>query len=93
VPAEEAERIGLVNRVVEPVELTQAVTSMLGSILRNGPLAVAHCLEAVQYGLEMSFDDGSLLEATLFGLCAASDEMAEGTAAFLEKRKPNFRRS
>jgi enoyl-CoA hydratase len=44
----------------------------------------------VNYGLDMPFDDACLLEATLFGLCAASDEMREGTAAFLEKRKPRF---
>jgi len=93
VSAAEAAGVGLVNRVVPQVELTQAVENLLGKILRNGPLAVAHCIEAVQYGLEMSFDDGCLLEATLFGLCAASEEMKEGTAAFLEKRKPSFRRS
>ncbi len=93
VAAEEAERIGLVNRVVEPAALTQAVTELVRSILRNGPLAVSHCLEAVQYGLDMPFDDACLLEATLFGLCAASPQMAEGTAAFLEKRKPDFRRT
>ncbi len=92
VTAEEAEKIGLVNRVVEPVELTQAVTGLLTGILRNGPHAVARCLEAVTYGLDMAFDDGCLLEATLFGLCAADPEMSEGTSAFLEKRKPNFRR-
>jgi len=93
VSAAEAAGLGLANRVVPPVELTQAVDDLLGKMLRNGPLAVAHCIEAVQYGIEMSFDDGSLLEATLFGLCAASEEMKEGTAAFLEKRKPFFRRS
>ena len=91
VGAEEAREIGLVNQVVEQVELTSAVNGLVGSILRNGPLAVAHVIEAVQFGLEMSFDDGCLLEATLFGLCGASDEMREGTAAFLEKRKPRFR--
>ncbi len=91
VTAEEAERIGLVNRVVEPVELTQAVTEMLGAVLRNGPLAVAHCIEAVQYGMEAPFDDACVLEATLFGLCAASEDMAEGTAAFLEKRRARFK--
>ncbi len=93
VPAEEALGMGLVNRVVEPVELTQAVTELLRSILKNGPTAVAHCIEAVNFGLDMAFDDGCLLEATLFALCAAGEEMKEGTSAFLEKRKPDFRRS
>ncbi len=92
VSAAEALSIGLVNRVVEPLELTSAVNELLGSILRNGPTAVSHCLEAVVYGTDMPFDDACLLEATLFGLCAASDEMQEGTRAFLEKRKPDFRK-
>jgi enoyl-CoA hydratase len=91
VPAEEAERIGLVLRVCEPEALTQTVNELLKAILRNGPLAVSHCLEAVRAGTEMAFEDGCLLEATLFGLCASSDEMREGTAAFLEKRPPRFR--
>ncbi len=91
VRADEAERIGLVSRVVEPVALTQAVTELLRSILGNGPLAVGRCLEAVNHGLNMSFADACVLEATLFGMCAASPEMREGTAAFLEKRKPRFR--
>jgi len=91
VSAEEAERIGLVNRVVEPVELTSAVTELLSSILANGPLAVSHCIEAVNHGLDMALEDALLLEATLFGLGASSPQMQEGTAAFLEKRKPNFR--
>jgi enoyl-CoA hydratase len=90
--AEEAERIGLVHRVCEPVALTQAVGELLAPILANGPQAVASCLEAVLHGLDMSFDDGCLLEATLFGVGAASAEMKEGTTAFLEKRKPDFRR-
>ena len=91
VGAEEAERIGLVTRVCEPVELTQTVNQLLGSILANGPRAVAHCLEAAYHGLDLPFDDGCLLEATLFGVGAASPEMKEGTSAFLEKRQPNFR--
>jgi len=93
VSADEALSIGLVNRVVEPLELTSAVDEMLAAILRNGPTAVAHCIEAVMVGTDMPFDDACLLEATLFGLCAASEEMGEGTRAFLEKRKPAFRRS
>jgi len=91
VGAEEAERIGLVNAVCQPEELTATVNGILGKILANGPLAVAHCIEAVNHGLDMPFDDGCLLEATLFGVGAASDQMAEGTTAFLEKRKAVFR--
>jgi enoyl-CoA hydratase len=91
--ATEAERIGLVNTVCEPVALTATTTDLLASILRNGPLAVRHCLEAVSFGLDMSLDDGLMLEATLFGVGAASEEMREGTAAFLEKRKPRFRQA
>jgi len=91
VSADEAERIGLVNRVVEPVELTSAVTELLGTILANGPLAVSHCIEAVNHGLDMALEDALLLEATLFGLGASSEQMQEGTAAFLGKRKPSFR--
>jgi enoyl-CoA hydratase len=93
VMADEAESIGLVNRVCEQVELTNVVNDLLAQILANGPLAVGHCIEAVNHGMDMPFDDGCLLEATLFGVCAASDQMEEGTAAFLEKRKPNFRSS
>jgi enoyl-CoA hydratase len=91
VGAEEAERIGLVHMVCQPVELAASVNGLLGKILANGPLAVAHCIEAVNHGLDMPFDDGCLLEATLFGVGAASDQMTEGTTAFLEKRKAVFR--
>jgi len=90
VSAEEAERMGLANRVVEPLELSQAVQDLLKSILRNGPVAVGHCIEAVNYGLDLAMDDALFLEATLFGLGAASDQMREGTAAFLERRRPEF---
>jgi enoyl-CoA hydratase len=91
VTAEEAERIGLVNRVSDPADLKAAVGELLGGILANGPLAVGLCIEAVHHGLNMAFEDGCLLEATLFGVAVASDEMTEGTSAFLEKRPPNFR--
>jgi len=91
VDAEEAERIGLVNSVCEPEELTDTVDSLLRNVLANGPLAVAHCIEAVNHGLDLPFDDACLLEATLFGVGAASEEMREGTSAFLEKRKAQFR--
>jgi enoyl-CoA hydratase len=91
VDAAEAERIGLVNAVCDPSELTDVVEALLQKILANGPLAVAHCIEAVNHGLDLPFDDACLLEATLFGVGAASEEMREGTSAFLEKRKARFR--
>jgi enoyl-CoA hydratase len=91
VKAEEAERIGLVNQVCDPGELVAVVEKLMVQILANGPLAVGHCIEAVNHGLEMSLDDACLLEATLFAVGAASDQMREGTVAFLEKRTANFR--
>lgn len=91
VSAEEAERIGLVNSVCDAASLAETVETLLEKILANGPLAVSHCIEAVNHGLDLPFDDGCLLEATLFGVGAGSDEMREGTSAFLEKRKAKFR--
>ena len=92
VSAEEALRIGLANLVCEQGELAEVVHELLVTILANGPLAVGHCIEAVNAGLDMTLDDACLLEATLFGVGAASDQMREGTAAFLERRKPEFRK-
>ena len=91
VSAEEAERIGLVNSLCESAEIVETVDALLQKILANGPLAVGHCIEAVNHGLDLPFDDACLLEATLFGVGAASEEMREGTSAFLEKRKAHFR--
>ena len=93
VNAEEALRIGLVNAVCEPAELKGVVAGILKAMMANGPLAVSHCIEAVTSGLDMGLDDGCLLEATLFGVGAASEQMREGTTAFLEKRKPDFKKS
>jgi len=93
ISAEEALSIGLVNRVCEPAELDAVVDELLTAILANGPLAISHCIEAVNAGLDMVLDDACLLEATLFGVGAASDQMREGTTAFLERRKPDFRRT
>ena len=90
IDAQEAWRIGLVNRVVPADRLLAESEALLRTILDNGPLAVRLCLEAVDAGLELSLDDGLLLEANHFGLLSATADMREGTAAFLEKRKARF---
>lgn len=87
--AEEAHRIGLVNRVVD-ADVTGAARELAKKILGKAPVAIRHALEAVNHGLEMPFDQGELFEATLFGLCVATEDMKEGVAAFLEKRPARF---
>jgi enoyl-CoA hydratase len=91
IDAEEARRIGLVNRVVPAERLLPESESLLRSILANGPLAVRACLEAVDAGMDMSLDQALLLEAGYFGVLSATEDMREGTKAFLEKRKPAFK--
>ena len=90
ITAEEAFRIGLVNRVAEPAELMPTAESMARKIAANAPLAVRYAMEAIGRGLEMPQEEGMFLEASLFGLCCASEDMREGTRAFLEKREAKF---
>jgi enoyl-CoA hydratase len=91
IDAEEARRIGLVNRVVPADQVVPEAEAILRTILGNGPLAVRACLEAVDTGMDMTLDQALLLEAGYFGLLSATDDMQEGTKAFLEKRKPLFK--
>ena len=91
VTADEALRIGLVNRVVAPPDLMRAAKELAADLSGKAPIAVQYIIEAVNRGLEVSFDKGQFLEATLFGLVASTDDMREGTAAFLEKRKADFK--
>jgi enoyl-CoA hydratase len=91
IDAQEAYRIGLVNRVVSADRLLSESEALLRTILANGPLAVRACLEAVDAGLDMGVDQALLLEANFFGLLSASEDMREGTKAFVEKRKPVFK--
>jgi len=91
ISATEAERIGLVTRVVPAVELMTAARALADKLARNAPIAMRYILDAVNRGLEMSTAEASALEATLFGLAMATDDMREGTAAFLEKRAPAFK--
>ena len=90
IDAAEAFRIGLVNRVVPAGELMDASRAMLTSMLAHGPLALGHCIEAVDRGLDMSIEDGLALEAAYFGLLSGTADKAEGMRAFLEKRPPKF---
>jgi enoyl-CoA hydratase len=90
IDAAEAHRIGLVNRVVPAGELIQAARAMLASIIAQGPLAVALCIDAVDRGLEMPLEDATALEAAYFGALSASSDKVEGMRAFLEKRAPAF---
>lgn len=91
IDAQEAWRIGLVNRVVPADQLLPEAEKLMRGILAQGPLAVAAVLEAVDAGLEMSQDEALLLEANHFGLLSATEDMREGMAAFLAKRAAAFR--
>src|SRR5277367_3727193 len=90
ISAEEAQRIGLVNHVYEPAELLSAAEAMAKKIIANAPLAVKYTMEAIERGMEMPQEEGLFLEATLFGLSCATEDMREGTKAFLEKRPAQF---
>ena len=91
VAAAEAERIGLVNRVVPAADLMGAARSLAAILAMQAPIAMRYIIDAVNAGLQMPFQEGCIHEATLFGLVAATDDMREGTSAFLEKRKPVFK--
>jgi enoyl-CoA hydratase len=88
--AQEAYRIGLVNEIVPPAELITRAEAILKKISANAPIAVKLALEAANKGMETSQSEGLLLEASYFGLCAATEDKKEGTTAFLEKRTPQF---
>jgi enoyl-CoA hydratase len=89
--AQEAYRIGLVNEIVPAAELITRAEAILRKIASNAPIAVKFALEAANKGLDTTQGEGLLLEASYFGLCAATEDKKEGTTAFLEKRAPQFR--
>jgi enoyl-CoA hydratase len=90
ISAQEAYRIGLVNEVVPAADLMSRAEAILKKIASNAPIAVKFGLEAANKGLETNQSEGLLLEASYFGLCAATEDKKEGTSAFLEKRPPQF---
>lgn len=91
VDAEEARRLGLVDRVFEPEALMPAARAFAASLAEKAPLAVRHIMEAVTRGAEMGPSEGAAHEATLFGLTFSTEDMREGTQAFLQKRAPEFK--
>lgn len=90
ISAQEAYRIGLVNEVVPSANLISRSEAILNQINSNGPLGVKYSIDAVNKGLDGSVSEGLLIEASLFGICAGSEDKKEGTSAFLAKRAPNF---
>jgi len=91
ITAQEALQIGLVSRVVPAADLMAEAKRLATELATKAPIAVQYITEAVNRGLEQPFDKAQFLEATLFGLVASTKDMREGTAAFLEKRKADFK--
>jgi enoyl-CoA hydratase len=91
VDAQEALRIGLVNRVVAPDDLIPESINLLNTILENGPLAVTGCLRMVEEQDDLPLDEALTLESRRFGELAGTEDFREGTGAFLGKRKAGFR--
>lgn len=90
VSAEEAHRVGVVNRLFGPEELEAGTRELLGTVLSRSPVAVRLAMETINRGLNMSQQEGEIIETDMFGLASTSEDMKEGMAAFLEKRKPEF---
>jgi len=90
IKADEAYRIGLVNKLCAPEELTDLANNMAKRIMKNAPYAVRLCKEAVNVGLEVDLTTGSQYEGTLFGITCATEDKQEGMTAFVEKRKATF---
>jgi len=90
IDAAEAYRIGLVDELVPASQVIERSETVLKKIIANAPLSVKYSLEAVNKGLETSVAEGLLIEASLFAVCASTDDKKEGTSAFLEKRAPKF---
>ena len=91
IAADEAQRIGLVNRMVPAADLMKAAKELAAQLAKSAPIAMRYIINAVNKGVEMPFAEACQYEATLFGLVASTEDMREGTRAFLEKRKAEFK--
>jgi enoyl-CoA hydratase len=90
ISAQEAYRIGLVHEIVPAADLVSRAEAILRQIASNAPLAIKFAIEAVNKGLETSQAEGLVIESSFFALCAATEDMREGTLAFVQKRPPKF---
>jgi enoyl-CoA hydratase len=88
--AQEAHRVGLVNRVYPPAELLDATMAFAATLATKAPLALAGCLEAVLAASDTSMQDGMYTEASIFARVCGTADFKEGTQAFLEKRAATF---
>ena len=79
------------NKVVPAEKLMEEAEAMLNGILAMGPRAVELAIEAIDHGMDLTLDEGLLIEANLFGLLASTEDMKEGLTAFLEKREAKFK--
>jgi enoyl-CoA hydratase len=91
ITADEALRVGLVTRVVPAADLMAEARKLAAQLATAAPIAMRYIITAVNAGAEMPFAQACRLEATLFGLVASTEDMRQGTAAFLDKRTPRFK--
>lgn len=91
IDAEEAYRIGLVNKVVEPEMLLEEAMGMAQKIIANAPIAVGQCKAAINAGAQMDMDSALEYESEVFGMCFSTEDQKEGMTAFLEKREKTFK--
>lgn len=91
IDAQEALRIGLVSQVVAPDALMETAGKTASLLRQKAPVALRAAMDSIDHGFNAGFEDGCRLEASLFGVVCGTDDMKEGTAAFLGKRKPEFK--
>lgn len=91
IDAETAHRFGLVNHVYPVAELESKTMELAGKIAEKAPIALQLCKEAVKFASRSNLDEGLRREVDLFAICFSTEDKQEGVAAFLEKRKPNFK--
>lgn len=90
ITAQEAHRVGAVNRIFAPEELAAGTKQLVDTMLSRGPIALRLAMETINRGLNVSQQEGEKIETDMFGLASTTADMREGMSAFLEKRRPEF---